>query len=151
MSTKPVLGIMLGDAAGVGPEIVAKVTTSGFLSEHCNPILVGDLRVFQRALDVIEQVCKEQGCPLYVGEKTQAELVTADLDHMVFTYREETYTIHLAGSHQLENAVLALAGIRALQEYSEELIRGMPPFDPGQKQGMPVRAKVTLPITYQLN
>ena len=55
MSTKPVLGIMLGDAAGVGPEIVAKVTTSGFLSEHCNPILVGDLRVFQRALDVIEQ------------------------------------------------------------------------------------------------
>ena len=42
-------------------------------------------------------------------------------------------------------------GIRALQEYSEELIRGMPPFEPGQKQGMPVRAKVTLPITYQLN
>ena len=40
MSTKPVLGIMLGDAAGVGPEIVAKVTTSGFLSEHCNPLLV---------------------------------------------------------------------------------------------------------------
>ena len=105
----------------------------------------------KEAMDVIEQVCKEQGCPLYVGEKTQAELVTADLDHMVFTYREETYMIHLAGSHQLENAVLALAGIRALQEYSEELIRGMPPFDPGQKQGMPVRAKVTLPITYQLN
>ena len=67
-------------------------------------------------MDVIEQVCKEQGCPLYVGEKTQAELVTADLDHMVFTYREETYMIHLAGSHQLENAVLALAGIRALQD-----------------------------------
>ena len=42
-------------------------------------------------------------------------------------------------------------GIRALQEYSEELIRGMPPFEPGQKQGMPVRAKVTLPITYQIN
>lgn len=67
-------------------------------------------------MDVIEQVCKEQGCPLYVGEKTQAELVAADLDHMVFTYREETYMIHLAGSHQLENAVLALAGIRALQD-----------------------------------
>lgn len=70
----------------------------------------------KEAMDVIEQVCKEQGCPLYVGEKTQAELVTADLDHMVFTYREETYMIHLAGSHQLENAVLALAGIRALQD-----------------------------------
>lgn len=51
-----------------------------------------------------------------MGDKTEAELVTADLDHMVFRYRKETYTIHLAGSHQLENAVLALAGIRALQD-----------------------------------
>ena len=42
-------------------------------------------------------------------------------------------------------------GIRALQEYSEELIRGMPPFEPGRKQGKAVRTKVTLPITYQLN
>ena len=42
-------------------------------------------------------------------------------------------------------------GIRALQEYSEELIRGMPPFETGRKQGKAVRTKVTLPITYQLN
>lgn len=54
--------------------------------------------------------------PAVCGDKTEAELVTADLDHMVFRYRKETYTIHLAGSHQLENAVLALAGIRALQD-----------------------------------
>ena len=67
-------------------------------------------------MDVIERESKKLGCPLYVGDKTEAELVTADLDHMVFRYRKETYTIHLAGSHQLENAVLALAGIRALQD-----------------------------------
>ena len=42
-------------------------------------------------------------------------------------------------------------GNRALQESSEELIRGMPPFEPGRKQGKAVRTKVTLPITYQLN
>ena len=42
-------------------------------------------------------------------------------------------------------------GNRALQESSEELIRGMPLFEPGRKQGKAVRTKVTLPITYQLN
>lgn len=67
-------------------------------------------------MDVIERESKKLGCLLYVGDKTEAELVTADLDHMVFRYQKETYTIHLAGSHQLENAVLALAGIRALQD-----------------------------------
>ena len=53
MSTKPVLGIMLGDAAGVGPEIVAKIAASGFLTEQCDPIIIGDLRIFNRALKVI--------------------------------------------------------------------------------------------------
>ena len=52
MSTKPVLGIMLGDAAGVGPEIVAKIAASGFLTEQCDPIIIGDLRVLERALKV---------------------------------------------------------------------------------------------------
>ena len=70
----------------------------------------------KEAMDVIERESKKLRCPLYVGDKAEAELVTADLDHMVFRYQKETYTIHLAGSHQLENAVLALAGIRALQD-----------------------------------
>ena len=42
-------------------------------------------------------------------------------------------------------------GNRALQDFSEELIRGMPPFEPGRQQGKAVRTKVTMPITYQLN
>ena len=50
-------------------------------------------------------------------------------------------------------------GNRALQDFSEELIRGMPPFESGRqqgkavrtKQGKAVRTKVTLPIMYQLN
>ena len=53
MNEKPVLGIMLGDAAGVGPEIIAKVASDGFLTEQCKPIIIGDLRIFNRALKVI--------------------------------------------------------------------------------------------------
>lgn len=73
-------------------------------------------RQAQEAMEVIQKVSSQQGCPLYVGDKAQAKTVLADLDHMVFVYRDQTYTIHLAGAHQLENAVLALEGIRALKD-----------------------------------
>ena len=46
----------------------------------------------------------------------QMRLVEEGCMIRLFRYQKETYTIHLAGSHQLENAVLALAGIRALQD-----------------------------------
>ena len=44
---------MLGDSAGVGPELVAKVAASGFLSKYCNPVIIGDARIFERGLKTI--------------------------------------------------------------------------------------------------
>lgn len=49
---KPVLGITLGDAAGVGPEIVAKVIAKGALEAYCRPVIIGDLRVLQMGMKV---------------------------------------------------------------------------------------------------
>ncbi|MBQ9636400.1 MAG: energy transducer TonB [Prevotella sp.] len=61
---------------------------------------------------------------------------------VVSSYRQEN--AHTTASSRAE-------GTRALQDSSEELIRGMPPFEPGRQQGKAVRTKLTLPITYQLN
>ena len=44
MSGKPILGILLGDAAGVGPEIIAKLAASRFYDEYCRPEMPGYLR-----------------------------------------------------------------------------------------------------------
>ena len=52
MATKPVIGVLLGDAAGVGPELVAKCAVEGFYEQYCKPIVIGDLRVLERALEV---------------------------------------------------------------------------------------------------
>lgn len=52
MSYKPVLGMLLGDAAGVGPEIIAKLGASGFYDEYCRPVVIGDARVFERGAGV---------------------------------------------------------------------------------------------------
>lgn len=42
---KPILGITLGEAAGVGPEVVAKLCAQGRLDRYCRPLLIGDARV----------------------------------------------------------------------------------------------------------
>ncbi len=49
---KPVLGILLGDAAGIGPELVAKLLAAGKFEEHCRPVVIGDARVLARGMAV---------------------------------------------------------------------------------------------------
>jgi len=44
---KPILGILLGEASGVGPEIVAKLCAEGKLLTYCRPLLIGDMRVLK--------------------------------------------------------------------------------------------------------
>ena len=41
-------------------------------------------------------------------------------------------------------------GRRALREATEELFRGMPPFEPGQQSGKPVRVQMTKKVSYAL-
>lgn len=53
MNKKAIIGILLGDAAGVGPEIIAKCADKGFYEEYCRPVLIGDTRVFDRACQVV--------------------------------------------------------------------------------------------------
>lgn len=46
---KPVIGILLGDGAGVGPEIVASLAAQRFFDGLCRPLLIGDARILARA------------------------------------------------------------------------------------------------------
>ncbi len=42
---KPILGIMLGDSTGVGPEIIAKMIAADMFSPCCTPLFIGDKRI----------------------------------------------------------------------------------------------------------
>lgn len=82
MNTNPILGILLGDSAGVGPEIVARLAANGFLERTCRPVIIGDNRVFESGLktigadvthyciDSIAEVDWEQGIPV-LDQKNQ--------------------------------------------------------------------------------
>lgn len=51
MPRRPVIGITLGDPAGVGPEIVVKALANKNIYEQVNPLVIGDKKVLERALD----------------------------------------------------------------------------------------------------
>ena len=52
MSHVPLIAAMIGDPAGIGPEVCVKAIGSGELAGLCEPLLVGDFGVVQRAAAV---------------------------------------------------------------------------------------------------
>ena len=44
---KPVLGVLLGDSSGIGPEIVAKLVGRSEIYDLANVVIVGDYRIFR--------------------------------------------------------------------------------------------------------
>ncbi len=46
---KPLIGITMGDAAGVGPEIIMKALSDPQIYEISKPVVIGDVKMLQRA------------------------------------------------------------------------------------------------------
>ena len=44
---KPIVGITMGDPAGIGPEIIAKALSQRVIFDICRPIVIGSLKVLQ--------------------------------------------------------------------------------------------------------
>ena len=49
MSQLPVIGMMIGDPAGVGPEVCVRTAAAPELAGVCQTVLIGDLGVVRRA------------------------------------------------------------------------------------------------------
>src|SRR6185295_7829925 len=50
-SPRPRVAITMGDAAGIGPEITVKSLADRSATEWCVPIVLGDARVLERAME----------------------------------------------------------------------------------------------------
>jgi 4-hydroxythreonine-4-phosphate dehydrogenase len=44
---KPIVGLLLGDPTGIGPELVARLLAGNDVHEHANLVVIGDRRVFE--------------------------------------------------------------------------------------------------------
>ena len=54
----PVIGITMGDATGVGPEIVVKSLTHKVVYEQCRPLVIGDARRLEQANKIVNGTAK---------------------------------------------------------------------------------------------
>ena len=48
----PIIGITLGDAAGIGPEIIAKALSHRDIYDICSPVVIGDSKFLKKAIEV---------------------------------------------------------------------------------------------------
>lgn len=51
---KPVIGITMGDAVGIGPEILVKTLSESDIFKFCKPVVIGDAQIIQHALNLLK-------------------------------------------------------------------------------------------------
>ena len=51
--SRPVIGITMGDPAGIGPEITVKALASEEIYQNCCPVVVGDASILEHARDIV--------------------------------------------------------------------------------------------------
>lgn len=52
-SLKPILGITMGDPAGIGPEIAVKAFYNKHIYELCRPVVIGDAATLKKAVSIV--------------------------------------------------------------------------------------------------
>ncbi|MCR8631683.1 4-hydroxythreonine-4-phosphate dehydrogenase PdxA [Paenibacillus radicis (ex Xue et al. 2023)] len=50
---KPIIGITMGDGAGVGPEIIVKALQHQSLYDICKPVVIGDAKMIEKAIRIV--------------------------------------------------------------------------------------------------
>ncbi|MDR6120865.1 4-hydroxythreonine-4-phosphate dehydrogenase [Bacillus sp. SLBN-46] len=55
---KPVIGITMGDAAGIGPEIIVKALAHEEIYQICRPVVIGDAKILERVKPIVESSAK---------------------------------------------------------------------------------------------
>ncbi|MCI1966461.1 MAG: 4-hydroxythreonine-4-phosphate dehydrogenase PdxA [Oscillospiraceae bacterium] len=77
MSQLPIIGITMGDPAGIGPEIAVKALQKKEIYTMCRPVLVGDAETFQRAANLVDSSLKVH--PIYQISDAQFQHGTLDV------------------------------------------------------------------------
>ena len=79
---RPLLALTIGDPAGIGPEVALKALQQGGLEARCRPLLIGDMRILQRAAGWLGWTPSFQRVSApWEGRYVPGEVVLLDLDN----------------------------------------------------------------------
>jgi 4-phospho-D-threonate 3-dehydrogenase / 4-phospho-D-erythronate 3-dehydrogenase len=90
MNNKPIIAITMGDPASIGPEIAVKALLEPKVYDICRPVLVGDARVFQQIIGLlnlkatINPIQNVKGAKFGRGAIDVVDLANVDTDQLVF-------------------------------------------------------------------
>lgn len=62
MPTKPLLAVTMGDAAGVGPEVIVKAWADGRIHQACRLVVLGHPEVLQAAVKLLQSPLRVEAC-----------------------------------------------------------------------------------------
>ncbi|MBT9780095.1 4-hydroxythreonine-4-phosphate dehydrogenase PdxA [Clostridium sp. MCC353] len=111
MDNRPVIGITMGDPAGIGPEITVKALADPKIYETCRPVVIGDASVMEQAAAIV----RKEGITIHPVQ----ELSEAVYEYGIIDVYDKKLT-DLKGLKLGE--VSAVAGESAFQ-YVKEVIR----------------------------
>ena len=77
---KPGVGLLLGDATGIGPELVAKLLASYPVHEHADLVVVGDQRIFEMG----QKIAKTSVVTSLISSLAEAQFDTAEVQLLDF-------------------------------------------------------------------
>lgn len=114
---KPVIGITMGDAAGIGPEIIVKALEKKELSQQAKLVVIGDAQTMEQALSIAQsklQVKAIQEADLAQLPENKRKIYVLDLKNIDLTKLQHGKIDPMAGKaayEYIEKAVhLAMAG-----------------------------------------
>jgi len=104
----PRIGITVGDPAGIGSEITAKLMTYEQITDLCTPIIIGDAKVVQQGLDIIKSnvrfdVIDDLECRLEPGTHYVYDLDNISLSD--FSFGEVSAEAGKAAGEFIETAI----------------------------------------------
>ena len=89
------------------------------------------MRQQPEAMQVVEKLCREKGCTLKVAENGNLKNIRYGIEKQTFDYGDmKKLEIAMAGKFQINNAVLAIEVIKALEE------KGFPVSEKKLRQGL---------------
>jgi 4-phospho-D-threonate 3-dehydrogenase / 4-phospho-D-erythronate 3-dehydrogenase len=90
MNNKPIIAITMGDPASIGPEIAIKALLEEKIYAICKPIIVGDAKVFQHIISLLQLnaainiIDKVADAKFEFGKPDVLDLKNVDINKLVF-------------------------------------------------------------------
>jgi 4-phospho-D-threonate 3-dehydrogenase / 4-phospho-D-erythronate 3-dehydrogenase len=107
---KPVIAITMGDAAGVGPEIVVKALYNPEITRLCRPVIIGDIRIISKTIEIT-------GKPLEFKKIDKIDEIDSKIDSI---YVVDLHNIDL---NKFKPGIVSAESGRASMEYISEAAR----------------------------